>query len=89
MNTSAQRARDVARQRHLRQLMVWRGIAGLCFALFLGTLYWYVPSGVWRTDEAPKLEPLHVVTRAYVDKRGNWRSYDNGEKITVTHWTTK
>lgn len=42
----------------------------------------------WRTDQAPVGHPYYVVTRGYVGHDNRWRSFDTGQPIEVTHWTT-
>jgi hypothetical protein len=93
---AAQAAKDLAEQRKAAGINTHRStvrnlglIAWVGWGLFILTALWYSRPGVWRTDAPPVGHPYHVVAKAYVDKAGHWRSFDNGEKITVTHWTTK
>lgn len=89
LNIPAQRARDRAHAEHRQAVQQWQFVAAAGWVLFSVVAFLSSSHGVWRSDEAPKLAPVHVVTKAYVDKKGQWRSYDNGEKIDVEHWTTK
>lgn len=38
------------------------------------------------TADAPPLQRVTVITEGFKDKKGTWRSFDNGEPITVTEW---
>jgi hypothetical protein len=95
---AARAARNEALSRHRREVRSWKMLSGALMALYLATMLAVCgvillrpkpqPS-VWRTDKPPCLEPIHVVVKAFVDKRGKMRSYDNGEVIEATYWTTK
>lgn len=43
-------------------------------------------STTWRPDTPPPITKVHVLTYGFQDQKGVWRSYDNGEPITVQHW---
>lgn len=40
----------------------------------------------WRSDDAPKLQRLTVVSEGFMDKKGEWRSFDDGSRLTVKQW---
>lgn len=40
----------------------------------------------WRSDDAPKLQRLTVVAEGFMDKKGEWRSFDDGSHLTVKQW---
>lgn len=40
----------------------------------------------WSTKPPPPITKLQVITYGFYDKAGVWRSYDNGEPITVQQW---
>jgi hypothetical protein len=95
-NEAARAARNEALRRHRREVRSWKtlfivSIAG--FWLLLGgviILYFRPkaePPQVWRTDRAPALQPLHVVTKAYLNDKGEWRNYEDGTPLLVSHWT--
>jgi hypothetical protein len=99
-NEAARAARNEALRRHRREVEHWksRTTAWMSFCATI-LLVWagveiaryLLPQPepqVWRTDRAPALQPYYVVTQGYVTKKGEWKSFDNGESITVTHWTT-
>jgi hypothetical protein len=93
MNTTARAARVAALERHRKEVRKWKTLAAIFFFGWVLTSGWHIghpppQPATWRTDQAPALQPFYVVTRAYVDKKGNWRSYTNGEQIEITHWTT-
>lgn len=94
MNSTAQRARDNALRRHRTALTFWR-VATLIAttSMIIAWVAFYrlasskpTPS-TWRSDQAPPLQRVHVVTDGFMDRQGQWRSFDTGERITVTHWT--
>jgi hypothetical protein len=96
MNTTAARARDLALKKHRREVMFWKGIllpvlaVGLSVGVAVGMLIQEAIEGepqVWRTGKGPALHPLYVVTQGYVDSEGEWRCYENGMPLTITHWT--
>lgn len=79
-------------ERHLKEVKRWKGIAIVEFVtalvVFAFTAYtsYNAKNHTWRSDAAPKLERLTVVTEGFVGKDGRWRSFDTGEKITVNQW---
>ena len=87
MNAQAQAAYDRAKAKRMNELRSWQYATSIGWALFILTAFWYSNPGVWHTDTAPPLQRVHVVTEGFTDKQGVWRSFDNGEKITVKHWT--
>ena len=46
------------------------------------------PPQAWREDtySAPPLQRVTVITTAFRDRDGKWRTFDNGEPITVKAW---
>ena len=46
------------------------------------------PPQAWREDtySAPPLQRVTVITTAFRDREGSWRTFDNGEPITVKRW---
>lgn len=97
MNATAARARDLALKKHRLEVMFWRGllipilVLGLTVGVAAGMLIQEAIEGepqVWRTGKGPALHPLYVVTQGYVDSEGEWRNYQNGTPLVVTHWKT-
>jgi hypothetical protein len=94
---AARATRNEALKRHRKEVQRWKVLFLWCFAgywVLLGALAYlhFRPKpepSTWRTDKPPCLEPVHVVTKAFMDRKGRIRSYDNGEVIEITHWTTK
>jgi hypothetical protein len=76
--------------------MIWKSLVlpvAVC-SLALGVVFGMLIQGavekepqVWRTDRAPALQPLHVVTKAYFNDKGEWRNYEDGTPLLVSHWT--
>jgi hypothetical protein len=97
LNPTATRAREVALRRHRREVMVWQWISiGLATILLVFAVkvvlleHTLQTPQVWRTDAAPVGEPYWVVTQAYVRKKDRvWCSFDTGEPLSVSHWTTQ
>ena len=89
LNRTAQLAKDRADQRRTNAVRQWQIVSLIGWCLFIVLSFTSSSHGVWRSDEAPKLAPLHAVTKVYVDKKGEWRSYDNGERVEVRHWTNE
>jgi hypothetical protein len=97
LTITAQRARELALAKHkaeiasiTKQMQVWRiaGILGLS-ELILGLLVFLAhdPEPGWRgKQDAPPMQRVHVITTGFVDKQGQWRSFENGEPITVNLW---
>jgi len=96
---AARAARNEALRRHREELKQANRRTYPWMALFAITLIGWMGSevhrhlnrpapSVWRTDQAPALQPYYVVTQGYTTKKGEWKSFDNGESITVYHWTT-
>jgi len=93
----AKRARELALSKHkaelaslTKQMKMWRiaGILGFS-QLVIGalTLLIYEPEPGWRgKQDAPPLQRVQVITTGFMDAAGQWRSFDNGEKITVHLW---
>ena len=98
LNETAARARDRALQKHRTEVLFWKGllipilVLGLAVGVAAGMLIQEAIKGepqVWRTDPAPVGEPYWVVVQGYVRKHDRqWCSFDTGEKISVSHWTT-
>lgn len=87
MNPGAQAAYDRAQAKRMNEIRQWQYATALGWALFILTTFWYGNPGQWHSDPAPPLQRFTVVTEGFTDKKGQWRSFDNGERITVTHWT--
>jgi hypothetical protein len=97
---AARAARNEALRRHRKEvedirtkMRMWMAVS-LVILLAWGASEVYrriakPPASEWRSDKAPALQLFRVVTDGYIDKRGNWRSGDTGEEITVYHWTTQ
>ncbi len=93
----ATRARDLALAKHrqqvesiTRQMKAWRiaGILGL-LQLTTGLLFLLIhdPEPGWRgRQDAMPMQRVKVITTGFVDKDGQWRSFDSGEPITVHLW---
>lgn len=97
-NPTARAAREEALKRHRAEVRKWKSLcillAGSTFISLVFVVMYEIrsagPPQVWRTDVAPVGEPYYVVTKGYVRKKdGRWCSFDTGEPISVTHWTTK
>ena len=99
MNPTATRARDLALQRHRREVMKWQWVCIGWAVAFLVCLIKVIllqhatnshEPQVWRTGLAPVGEPYWVTTQAFVRKKDRvWCSFSNGEPIEVSHWTTQ
>ena len=89
MNSQAQAAKALAEARRRNERDEWIMATIVGWGLFIVTALYYANPGVWSTKPAPPMTPWYVTTKAYIAKDGTWRSMDNGERITVTHWTTK
>ena len=91
LNQNAQRARDVAAKKHKEELeavMVkasyWKWsfwptlfmLIVMAFALIIATS----PKQL-RTDTPPALTKIHVPVEAYLDAKGTYRNYSNGEPL--------
>lgn len=78
--------------RHCKEVKRWKDIAIVEFSLalivfaFAAYTSYKAKSSGWRSDAAPKLERLTVVTEGFVGKDGAWRSFDTGERIDVQQW---
>jgi len=46
------------------------------------------PPQAWREDtySAPPLQRVTVITTAFRDRDGRWRTFDNGESVNVKAW---
>jgi len=46
------------------------------------------PPQAWREDtySAPPLQRVTVITTAFRDRDGSWRTFDNGEPVNVKAW---
>ena len=88
MNSQAQRARDIARQRTRNKLIAWQTltIVSTVSMLIAWTAFYLLASSTWRSDQAPPLQRVHVVTEGFMDRQGQWRSFDTGERITAKYW---
>lgn len=88
MTEPAKRAREVALERHRREVWSWKVSSWISFSLFVASLaLWFVPRSEWRnTEDCPPLQRVTVVTEGFKDKQGAWRSFDNGQPITVNAW---
>ena len=89
MPIAAQRARQEALKRHRREVARWKLSAivnFVCLLAITGIHFYGVFTSEWHTDKPMPMQRLTVVTDGFMDKQGNWRSFDNGEKITVKQW---
>lgn len=88
MTEPARRARDAALERHRKEVRLWKVSSWVGFGLFVASLaLWLVPRSEWSdTEDCPPLQRVTVVTEGFKDKDGKWRSFDNGEPITVKEW---
>lgn len=88
MTEPAKRAREVALERHRREVRSWKVSSWINFCLFVASLVlWLVPVEGWMDPkDCPPLQRVTVVTEGFKDKDGKWRSFDNGEPITVKEW---
>lgn len=68
----------------LARAEAWRNIFGAALFLILAGDAWDMLPML--CDDAPPLQRVTVVTEGFKDKKGVWRSFDNGEPITVTEW---
>lgn len=85
---TAREARRIAQTRHRNQVLLWQslfGVATLCAIIATVTAYYVAASG-WRQERAMPMQRVQVLTDGFVDKNGNWRSFDNGERIEVEQW---
>ena len=93
LNRTAERAREQALTRHRNQLRMHKAVSWIMFILLAVSNTYYLieiqslKEG-WRTDQAPVGHPYYVVTKGYVGHDDRWRSFDTGQPIEVTHWTT-
>lgn len=89
MNSTAQRARDNALRRHRTALTFWQvaTLIATTSMIIAWIAFYRLASSTWRSGQAPPMQRVHVVTDGFMDKQGQWRSFDTGERITVTHWT--
>lgn len=89
MNAQAIAARDRAQRKRRLTLSLWQGAAvlSLAFALIGWAGFYRLASSTWRSDQAPPMQRVYVVTEGFTDRQGQWRSFDTGERITVKHWT--
>ena len=99
-NPSARAARNEAFRRHKEEVRRARQQAYPWMFLFFVTFLGWAASEVnhrrskptptkWMEGKAPALQPFYVVTQGYVNKKGAWCSFDNGENITVYHWLSE
>lgn len=91
MPITAQRARQEALKRHRREVRWWKLLAVFFFVqAMLGacTVIYLLDEERhgWHTDKPMPMQRLTVVTEGFMDKQGDWRSFDNGEKIAVKQW---
>lgn len=90
MPITAQRARQEALKRHRREVAQWKRVAHafmVMSVIIMGALILFVlHTDNWHTDKPMPMQRLTVVTEGFMDRQGNWRSFDNGEKITVKQW---
>lgn len=101
MNATAQRARNLAlaqhreeldalsaRVKHYREWMqAWRIAAIIWVVTLLAATVFFGSRMKWNNPaDAPPLQRVKVITEGFKDKAGHWRSFDNGEPITVTEW---
>lgn len=68
----------------LARAQAWRNIFGVALFLVLAEHAWDALPMLY--DEAPPMQRVTVVTEGFKDKQGVWRSFDNGEPITVKEW---
>lgn len=97
LTITAQRARELVREQHkaeiasiTKQMKAWRiaGILGLSELIFgLLAFLAHDPEPGWRGKrDAPPMQRVQVITTGFMDKEGQWRSFDNGEPITTHLW---
>lgn len=68
----------------LARAQAWRNIfAAALFLVLAGNAWDALPMLM---NDAPPLQRVTVVTEGFKDKKGVWRSFDNGEPITVKSW---
>lgn len=87
--STAREARRLAQLRHRNQLLVWKVIAGasvVTAVVACVTCYFSFSVQGWRTDRAMPMQRVEVIVDGFVDKNGEWRSFDNGERISVQQW---
>jgi hypothetical protein len=93
----AMRARELALSKHrqqvdsiTRKMKAWRiaGIIGMMNGVASLIIFFAKdPEPGWRgKQDAPPLQRVQVITTGFVDKAGQWRSFDCGEPITVHLW---
>lgn len=87
----AKRARELALERHrkeVRGIVLQRNMLAACFIAMTAIACWagFRIEALEATSDAPPLQRVTVVTEGFKDKKGTWRSFDNGEPITVTDW---
>lgn len=75
--------RNSQRER-LARAQAWRNIFGVALLLLLAESAWDMLPMLY--DDAPPMQRVTVVTDGFKDKQGVWRSFDNGEPITVKEW---
>lgn len=89
MPSTARRAREEALNRHRREVRHWQRVSCMTLIVFIimGSVAMYLAlSEDWRTDKPMPMQRLTVVTEGFMDRDGNWRSFDSGEKISVQQW---
>lgn len=86
LSTSATRARDLALRRHRRALRLREVAVATGIAIGIAVGYHVGHSRDWRRADAPPLQKVEVVTYGFQDRDGVWRSYDDGERMTVIKW---
>jgi len=90
MPSTARRAREEALNRHRREVRHWKRVAHtfmMMSAIIMGVLILFIlHADDWHTDKPMPMQRLTVVTDGFMDRDGNWRSFDNGEKISVQQW---
>lgn len=68
----------------LKRAEALRNIFGAALLLIVAETAWDMLPMLY--DDAPPLQRVTVVTDGFKDKHGTWRSFDNGEPITVKSW---
>ena len=90
-NLAARAARNEALKRHREEVAFWKYMSGamLVCLIAVGYLLLLEKEGDWRDDKAPAGYPYFVIAKGYMDKKGEWRSFDTGEQIEVLKWTPR
>ena len=89
LSPTARAARREREHRHKKECFLAL-VAGALLGCVIGVcvMTWMIvrDNTPWHTETPPVEARLQVVTYGWYDKKGVWRSYDNGEEITVKQW---